>query len=67
MDIHTHTHSKIGTDRDRFAITSWKGEKSSKGLNFNNKWRKTQKVLIIESFEEVNEKAQYASFKHIFI
>ena len=35
-DTHTHTYS-VATDRKRFAITSWKEEKSSKGLYFNKK------------------------------
>ena len=43
------------------------GKKSSKGLNFNNSEEKPHKVLIVESFEEDDEKAQYASFKHILI
>ena len=41
------------------------GKKSSKGLNFNNSEEKPHKVLIVESFEEDDEKAQYANFKHM--
>ena len=40
---------------------------SSKGLNFKKSEEKTLKVLIVASFEGDDEKAQYASFKHIFI
>ena len=64
---HTHAHTLV-TDTERFAITFWKGKKSSKGLNFNKMWRKTlQGVLIVESFAEDDKKAQYTNFKHIFI
>ena len=67
MQTHTHTYS-VATDRKRFAITSWKEKKSSKGLYFNKKSEeKLQKILIVESFEGDDEKAQYANFKHIFI
>ena len=65
----THTHT-LATHRERFAITFWKEKISSKGLNFKKKWRKISKVLIVTSFSSFqadDEKAQYASFKHIFI
>ena len=39
----------------------------SKGLNFKKSEVKPLKVLIVASFEGEDEKAQYASFKHIFI
>ena len=43
----------------RFAITIWKGKNSSKCLNFNRKWIKTLKsILIIATFEGDDEKVQ---------
>ena len=44
-----------------------KGKNSSKGLNLKKSDEKTLKVLIVSSSEGDDEKAQYASFKHIFI
>ena len=38
--IYRHT---LATQRKRFAITFWKGKNSSKGWNFNKKWKKTPK------------------------
>ena len=36
-------------------------------MNFKKSEEKAQKVLIVASFEGEDEKAQYTSFKHIFI
>ena len=41
-DTHKHTYS-VATDRKRFAITSWKDEKSSKGLYKKQKVKKDPK------------------------
>ena len=66
VDTHTHTHT-LATHTERFAITFWKGENSSTGETSTNSEDKPQKVLIVASFEGDDEKAQYASFKHIFV
>ena len=44
-----------------------KGKNSSKSLNLKKSVEKTLKVLILASSEGDDEKAQYASFKHIVI
>ena len=64
MDVHTHTHTHTHThsshkDRD-ICNHVLEGKK-------RNSEEKPHKVLIVESFERDDEKAQYASFKHIFI
>ena len=52
----------------RNAIMFWKGKIIYKfTLQQINSEEKPHKVLIVESFEGDNEKAQYAYFKHIFI
>ena len=43
------------------------GKKLMKRFKLQQKEKKTQKVLIIAFFEGDDEKAQYASFKHIVI
>ena len=65
MDEHTHTSYFT----ERFATIKFRqGKNSSKGFNFNKKWRKKpQKVHIVTSIEGDDERAQYASFKHTFI
>ena len=63
--LFTHIYS-VATDRaERFAITSWKGKSHQKVWTSTKSEEKPQKVLIVEPFEEDDEKAQYASFKHI--
>ena len=67
MDVHTHTHT-LATRTQRFAITFWKGKNTWKSLKFNKKSEeRSQKVLTVASLEGDDEKAQYASFKHVFI
>ena len=62
MDTHTsYTHTEICNQ-------VLEGKKQIKRFTFNKKWKKkTQKVLIVASFEGDDEKAQYPSFKHVFI
>ena len=60
--MYTHTHT-LATHIDRFAITFWKGKNPQK----EKSEEKSQMVLILASFEGDDEKAQYASFKHIFM
>ena len=58
--LQSHTHRDLQSHFGR--------EQSSKGLNVNKQWsKKPHKVLIVESFEGDDKKAQYANFKHIFI
>ena len=64
---HTHTHNTPATNSKRFAFTFWKRKNSSKGLNLTKSEEHPQKLLIVASFEEDDEKAQYAFFKHILI
>ena len=59
--MYTHTR----TQATNTAI--WKGKNHPKVYSSTNSEEKPQKVLIVESFEGDDEKAQYASFKHIFI
>ena len=54
----TRLRGLLTTHRERFATTFWKGKNSSKGLNFNKNEEKPQKVLIVASFKEDDEKAQ---------
>ena len=67
MDVHTHPHSSHKHKEICNHDHVLEGKNSSKGLNFNKSEEQSQKVPIVASFEEDNEKEQYASFKHIFI
>ena len=64
----TQTHT-LATNTERFATTFsyvFKGKNQPKVSTSTNSKEKPQKVLITP-FEGNDEKAQYASFKHIFI
>ena len=59
----THTHT-LAINTERFAITFWKGKISSEGLtSTNSEEEKPQRYSSLH----IDYKAQYASFKHIFI
>lgn len=63
MDTHTsYTHTEICNQ-------VLEGKKQIKKIHLQQKVKKkkTQKVLIVASFEGDDEKAQYPSFKHVFI
>ena len=64
MDVHTHT---LATNTERFAIRFWKEKTHQKVYTSTKSEEKPQKVLIVASFDGDDEKAQYASFKQIFL
>ena len=66
MDVHTHT---LATHRDQICNHVLEGKKLIKRFKLQQIVKKNHKrySLYIASFEEDNEKAQYASFKLIFI
>ena len=65
MGVHTHTH----TSHNHTEICSrvLEGKNHPKVYTSTNSEEKSHKVLIVESFEGDDEKAQYANFKHVFI
>ena len=62
--MYTHT---LATNTERFVITFWREKIIHRFKLQQMVKKKTQQVLIAESFEGDDEKTQYASFKHIFI
>ena len=67
MGAHKHSDTHSSHKHTEFAITFWKGKKSSKALTSTHNEEKPHKVLIVESFEADGENAQYANFKYIVI
>ena len=68
MDADTHTHILCSYRQKEICNHVLEGRKIIKRFILQQTTEeKLQKILIVESFEGDDEKAQYANFKHIYI